>query len=93
MLPRLQEIVDEGGRGVPSSMPELAIGWLLAQPGVSCVLTGASKPSQAVSNAASGKELPAAVVQAATQASWALKDVLDQQGGSVDQYASESRIH
>ena len=67
------------------------IGWLLAQPNVSCVLVGASSPAQMSRNA----QLPqstAELVAECTAATEDVKRVLFEQGNWVDQYAKESRI-
>jgi aryl-alcohol dehydrogenase-like predicted oxidoreductase len=74
------------------SMVDAAIGWLLAQPGVHCVLVGASSPEQVQRNAKLPK-LPAKIIAAATAATESLKQVVLAQGGFVDQYAKVSRIH
>ncbi|WP_203569058.1 aldo/keto reductase [Aestuariimicrobium ganziense] len=39
------------------SMLEVSIGWLLAQPGVTCVIAGATTPDQVRANAAAGREV------------------------------------
>jgi aryl-alcohol dehydrogenase-like predicted oxidoreductase len=45
---RLAAVAEEGGR----TLLELALGWLLSQPGVSSVLAGATSPEQVRANAA-----------------------------------------
>lgn len=47
-LERLQDFADERG----NTMLEIAFGWLLAQPAVSCVIAGATTPQQVTANAA-----------------------------------------
>jgi len=56
---RLRPLVPQG-----MSMPELALRWVLAQPGVSAVIPGARSPEQAVANARAGdgQPLPADVL-------------------------------
>ena len=51
------------------SMVSLAIGWLLAQPGVSCLLVGASTPEQARRNAIVTPPRPAPPLPSATSSS------------------------
>jgi aryl-alcohol dehydrogenase-like predicted oxidoreductase len=47
-IDRLQRVAEDRGH----TLTELAMSWLAVQPGVSCVLAGATKPEQVVANAA-----------------------------------------
>ena len=82
---QLQVIADESG--IP--MVHLAIGWLLAQPGVSCLLVGASTPEQARRNAMI-PSVPSDVLARCSAATEVLRRVA---GTEVDQHGRVSRIH
>lgn len=87
-LGRLRAIAQR--QGLP--LADLAVAWLLHQPGVSAVLTGARKPEQAAENArAAGIVLDTAILDELTQATEAVKRAL---GANADlwQGAAESRI-
>ena len=49
-LEKLEDFASQRG----CSMVELAIAWLLANPSVSCVIAGATKPEQVKANAKAG---------------------------------------
>ena len=83
----LQAVADSTGGEV--SMVDLAIGWLLAQPGVSCLLVGASTPEQATRNAKI-PAVPAELLEKCTQATEALRLASDP---IIDPYGTVSRIH
>jgi aryl-alcohol dehydrogenase-like predicted oxidoreductase len=61
---RLRGFAEERGL----SLLDVAIGGLLAQPGVACVITGATKPEQIRANAAAGAWEPSADDLAALRA-------------------------
>ena len=73
-------------------MVDAALGWLIAQPGVSCVIVGASSPEQMTRNTKLPRIDPA-VAQQCSEATAALKELVAQQGNFVDQYAPKSRIN
>jgi len=73
----------------PSTVAETSLAWLVAQPGVTSVIVGASNEVQARRNA-QVPTAPAELVAAFTEATEPLKAI---QGPIVDQYAKESRIH
>jgi myo-inositol catabolism protein IolS len=79
-------------QGAGCSMVDAALGWLIAQPGVSCVIVGASSPEQMTRNAKLPRIDPA-VAQQCSEATAALKELVAQQGNFVDQYAPKSRIN
>ena len=88
-----REVVD-GSDGVANhcesfTMVDLAIGWLLAQPGVSCLLVGASTAAQATRNALI-PSIPLQAIQACTKATETLRIA---SGPEVDQHGLTSRIH
>ncbi|MFO8008025.1 MAG: aldo/keto reductase, partial [Candidatus Brocadiia bacterium] len=59
-------------------MAAVALAWVLAQPGVTSVIAGASTPEQASENARAGNlQLPAGLVERLTRASEPLKESLD----------------
>ena len=65
-------------REISEPMADVALAWLLAQPGVTSAVAGARTPEQAVENARAGKlQLPAGVIDRLTRASQPLKDALD----------------
>ena len=68
---------------------EVSLAWLLSREGVTCVLAGATTPAQAARNARMPR-VPGEMLVRFTEATEALKEL---QGGQVDQYAKESRIH
>mmetsp|Transcript_13477 Transcript_13477/g.33052 ORF Transcript_13477/g.33052 Transcript_13477/m.33052 type:complete len:378 (-) Transcript_13477:93-1226(-) len=79
-LDNIREVAKASG----FSMAELALAWPLAQPGVTCVIAGATKASHVESNAAAGKiKLPANVAQALRQGTDELKEFL---GLNIDMY-------
>jgi len=85
-LARIRQICQDAG--LP--MAQVAMAWLLAQPGVATVIAGALTPAQARDNAAAGSlELPQEIVQALTQATEALKARL---GPNPDMWQAEPRI-
>ncbi|MGC9394048.1 MAG: aldo/keto reductase [Anaerolineae bacterium] len=72
-LAAIREICD--GAGLP--MAQVALAWLLEQPGVTTVIAGARNPAQIQANAAAAAlTLPADVVAALTQATEPLKVAL-----------------
>ena len=76
-------------------MVDAATAFLLAQPAVSAVLVGASKPEQVRRNAelvGVRAATEAGVVQAVAAATEALRLELLQRGNVIDQYARVSRI-
>jgi len=85
VLDRMRDAVSASDHGVA----ETALAWLLAQPGVTSVIVGATAPSQATRNARM-PAVPDALKTAFTETSEALKML---QGPIIDQYAKESRIH
>jgi aryl-alcohol dehydrogenase-like predicted oxidoreductase len=87
-LAELRRVAEEEG----VNMVDASIGWLLAQPGVHCVLVGASSPEQVQRNSKLAKLCPR-VISAATAATDGLKQAVLEQGGWVDQYAKATRIH
>ena len=87
-LESLRSICDEAS----CSMVDAALGWLLAQRGVACVIVGASSPAQMARNAKLPRIAPA-VAEKCSGATEALKDLLHSQGNWVDQYARTSRIN
>jgi aryl-alcohol dehydrogenase-like predicted oxidoreductase len=59
-------------------MADVALAWLLARPGVTSVIAGASSGEQVVENARAGNlELPAGILERLTRASRPLRDALD----------------
>jgi aryl-alcohol dehydrogenase-like predicted oxidoreductase len=87
-LSALREVCAAEGVG----MVDAAIGWLLAQGGVACVLGGASTPEQVLRNSKL-PQLSPRVIDALAGATAGLKQALVESGNTVDQYARESRIH
>ncbi len=82
----IRAIADEVG----APMAQVAIAWLLAQPGVGSVITGIRSPEQARANAAAAElELPAGILDRLTRATDALKATL---GPNADMWQSDSRI-
>ena len=71
------------------SMVDLAIAWLAAQPGVSCLLVGASTPDQARRNAL----IPAVPGEVLARCSEATERLRVVSGPEVDQHGFTSRIH
>jgi len=61
-------------QGAGCSMVDAALGWLIAQPGVSCVIVGASSPEQMTRNAKLPRIDPA-VAQQCSEATAALKEL------------------
>ena len=56
MVERLSGVADELG----TNLPVLSMAWILQHPEISCVIAGASKPSQLENNLkASGFQIPA----------------------------------
>ena len=86
-LAEIREISRQAGR----SMSDVALAWLLAQPGVASILAGARSRGQAVQNAAIGDvALPGDVLDAVTAATARLKEAM---GGNPDMWQGEgSRI-
>jgi len=75
---------------VGAPMAELAIAWLIAQPGVGSVITGIRNPEQARANAAAADlELPAEVLAELDRVTEPLKCTL---GANADMWQSDSRI-
>lgn len=89
-LAALKAIAERAGLTVP----ELSLAWLLAQPGVGCVIAGASSPAQVRQNAAAAAvRCDAATLDAATAATAELKAAMEAEGNVVDMYAALTRIH
>jgi aryl-alcohol dehydrogenase-like predicted oxidoreductase len=83
---RIRAICDEIGQ----PMADVALAWLIAQPGVTSVLAGARTPEQIEMNAkAADLELSADVISRLTQATDELKEKL---GPNTDPWQSESRM-
>jgi len=75
---------------INASMAEVALAWVLHQPGVTAVLAGARRPDQIIQNArAAALELAPEIVSELTQATDELKLKL---GANLDQYQSDSRL-
>jgi len=71
-------------------MAEVALAWLLVQPGVTAVIAGARNADQARANARAGDlELPPAVVAQLSAATDAVKQTL---GPNADMWQTESRM-
>jgi len=71
-------------------MAEVALAWLLHQPGVTTVLAGARHPGQIEQNVrAAALDLPPEIVRELTEATEALRLKL---GTNLDQYQSDSRF-
>ena len=69
----LRKVSEELGQ----PMADVALAWVLAQPGVASVLTGVRRPEQIRQNArAAGLDLPAEVIERLTGASDTLKEAL-----------------
>lgn len=84
-IDRLREISQQLGR----SPTDVAVAWLLAQPGVSSVLVGIRNPQQAQSNAlAADLELDQASLSALQEASMPVKQAL---GRNPDMWEGEPR--
>lgn len=82
----IREIAD--GLGAP--MAQVAIAWVLAQPGVTSAITGIRNPEQARANAAAAElELPPDVLEALDRITEPLKRLL---GPNADMWQSDSRI-
>ncbi|HHX43345.1 MAG TPA: aldo/keto reductase [Chloroflexi bacterium] len=82
---RIRAIAD--GAGIP--MADLALAWLLRQPGVTTVLAGSRSPEQIVQNArAASVELTDDVLASLDAATQPLKEAL---GPNPDHYQSDSR--
>ena len=76
------------GLGIP--MAELALAWLLHQPGVTSVLAGGRKPSQMTENAkAADIKLSAETLEQLDQATEKVKSIL---GPSLDMWQHEPRL-
>ncbi len=87
-LDSIREICDSAGL----EMTNVALAWLLAQPGVTTVVAGARSPAQIVANAEAAElKLPLDVEQALTEATEELKIAF---GNNADMWESEenSRI-
>ncbi len=81
----VRDLAKDHGR----SMAHLAIGWLLAQPGVTSVLTGARRAKQVDENAAAGDvDLPRELLDMLTAETDELKQKL---GGDADPWAYRMR--
>lgn len=84
-IDRIRTIAD--GAGI--SMADLALAWLLEQPGVTSVLAGSRRPEQIIQNAkAAPIELTDDVLAALDEATTPLKEAL---GPNPDHYQVESR--
>jgi aryl-alcohol dehydrogenase-like predicted oxidoreductase len=82
----IRGIAERSGR----SMAELALGWLMAQPGITSILAGARKPSQAERNAAAGDlELEAGLIEELSRATEGVKQAM---GPNPDMWQSPGRI-
>ena len=76
--------------GLDQPMANVALAWVLKQPGITSVLAGARQPSQIAANARSvDLELTDDVVRALTAATEAVKSKL---GSNADPWRSSSRI-
>jgi myo-inositol catabolism protein IolS len=76
--------------GVGQPMAQVALAWLLHQPGVSSVIAGARRPEQIRETARAAElELPPEVVQALTAATESLRQSL---GPDPDMWQAESRF-
>jgi myo-inositol catabolism protein IolS len=85
-IARVREICQE----INMPMAQVALAWVLCQPGVTSVLAGARGPSQIEQNAkASVLDLPVEIVQRLAGATDGLKEAL---GTNLDQYQSDSRF-
>jgi aryl-alcohol dehydrogenase-like predicted oxidoreductase len=85
-IARIQQISAEVGQ----PMPQVALAWLLHQPGVTSVIAGARRPEQIRETArAAGLALSPEVVQALTEATEPLKQSL---GPDPDMWQAESRF-
>ncbi len=83
-LAAIRDICDAAG--LP--MTQVALAWLLAQPGVATVIAGARNPAQIHANAAAAAlKLPADVLAALTQATAPLKAAL---GPNPDMWQSDA---
>ena len=87
-LEALARICDLAG----CSMVDAALGWLLSRPGVASVIVGASTPEQMTRNAKLPQIAPS-VVDECTEATEAVKQLNEDLGNWVDQYARESRVN
>ena len=71
-------------------MGEVALAWVIAQPGIASVLAGARSPEQARQNALAGDlSLDPPVVEAIAAATDAVKRIL---GPNADMWQTESRL-
>lgn len=87
LVGELAVIAEEAGTGVR----EVAMRWVLAQPGVATVLAGSRNEAQATSNAAVGEmALAPELVERVTAASEPLKEAM---GPNPDMWQRESRVH
>jgi len=85
-IDRIRAIAD--GLGQP--MADVAMAWLLHQPGVTSVIFGARSPAQVTANLRAGElKLDRSTLAALDQASADLKEAL---GSNADLWAAESRI-
>jgi len=76
--------------GIGRPMSDVALAWLLHQPGVTAVLAGARKPAQMIENAqAADLKLPPAVIEELNEATQPVKQKL---GANPDIWHSDSRI-
>lgn len=72
------------------AMADLALAWLLHQPGVTSVLAGSSRPEQVKQNAAAADiELTPSLLEALDKATNPVKQIL---GPNLDMWVTESRI-
>ena len=95
VLAALRDVCETQGGVGGCTMVDAATAFLLAQPAVSAVLVGASKPEQVRRNAelvGVRAATEAGVVQAVAAATEALRLELLQRGNVIDQYARVSRI-
>jgi aryl-alcohol dehydrogenase-like predicted oxidoreductase len=85
-IERVRRVAERMG----APMADVALAWLLHQPGVSCVLAGARNAGQAKENAAAADlALPDYAIDELTEATDALKQQL---GPNPDMWQSESRL-
>jgi aryl-alcohol dehydrogenase-like predicted oxidoreductase len=76
---------------IDAPMARVALGWLLAQPGVASVLAGARSPAQVEQNAqAADLLLPPGILQELSDATAEVKQIM---GAGPDPWQTESRSH
>jgi aryl-alcohol dehydrogenase-like predicted oxidoreductase len=71
-------------------MGELALAWLLHQPGVACAIAGGRSPAQVRANAAAGgRRLDGETLRLLDEITRPLRDLL---GANIDPYQAQSRL-